>query len=207
MHMINLANCLSFIFFFSLTSCAGDTSEHSQPKTKKTQPSSQKTVEPKLGASMNSLLSIDLTTVNNKNIKLTDFEKTDVFLFVNTASECGFTSQYKGLEALHQKFKDKGFAVVGFPSNDFGAQEPGTNAEIKDFCKLNYGVTFPLMSKASVKGSGIQPFYKELISLSDDKSDVSWNFEKFLVTKDGTIKRYKSKTTPAELESEISKLL
>lgn len=192
---------------FSLSGCSNYFDKSSPAKINGKQSAISNNIKSKAGAPMSDLLNIDLTTVNNKSVKLKDFEKSKVFLIVNTASECGFTSQYEGLEALHKKFKDKGLAVVGFPSNDFGSQEPGTNEQIKDFCKINYGVTFPLISKASVKGSDIQPFYKELLSMSDDKSDVSWNFEKFLVTKDGNIRRYKSKVTPAELESEISSLL
>lgn len=160
------------------------------------------------GVKMDPLLNMKLTTLDKKNIKLSDFANSKVFLIVNTASKCGFTSQYEGLETLHKKYKDKGLAIIGFPSNDFGAQEPGTNEEIKEFCKLNFGVTFPLMDKAPVKGSSAQPFYKELLKLSEDKSDVAWNFEKFLVTKDGTvIQRFKSKVKPSELDSTIAKLL
>lgn len=157
---------------------------------------------------MNELLEMELTTVNNKKIKLSDFKQSKVFLIVNTASKCGYTSQYEGLEELHKKYKDKGLAIIGFPSNDFGAQEPGTNQEIQDFCKLNYGVTFPLMAKAPVKGSAAQPFYKSLLKLSEDKSDVGWNFEKFLFASNGSkIERFKSKVTPADLEKIISNLL
>lgn len=160
------------------------------------------------GVDVDSLFNIELKTINDKSIKLKDFGQTKLFLIVNTASKCGFTKQYEGLEALHKKFKDKGFAVIGFPSNDFLSQEPGTNDEIQEFCKLNYGVTFPLMTKGSVKGAKIQPFYKELVNLSEDKSNVGWNFEKFLVSKDGKIfKRYKSKVTPEELDSVISEYL
>jgi glutathione peroxidase len=154
------------------------------------------------GAPMDNLLNINLKTVNGTSIKLSDYKNTKVFLIVNTAS------QYEGLEALHKKFKDKGLAVIGFPSNDFGAQEPGTNEQIKDFCKLNFGVSFPLITKAEVTGSEIQPFYKELLNLSSDKSAISWNFEKFLITKDGnSIQRFKSKVKPEDLESIIVKLL
>lgn len=164
--------------------------------------------EDKIKNISDNLFGIELTTLNNKKIKLSDFKKSKVFVIVNTASKCGYTSQYEGLEDLHKKYKDKGLAIIGFPSNDFGAQEPGSNQEIQEFCKLNFGVTFPLMSKAPVKGNEIQPFYKELIKLSQDKSDVGWNFEKFVFIKNGTkIDRYKSSTTPKDLEKIISKLL
>lgn len=206
MNLSKLINLSLVIISLSVLGCTKSMDKVLEAKVD-TKASKENNLTATTGASMNDLLNVNLTTVNNKNIKLTDFENTKVFLVVNTASECGFTSQYEGLESLHKKFKDKGLAVVGFPSNDFGAQEPGSNEQIKEFCKLNYGVTFPLMSKASVKGKDIQPFYKELLSLSEDKSDLSWNFEKFLVTKEGKIQRYKSKTTPKELESVISKLL
>lgn len=161
-----------------------------------------------IGAPLDNLLKINLKTGSGNSIQLSDFKKSKVFLIVNTASKCGFTSQYEGLETLHKKFKDKGLAIIGFPSNDFGAQEPGTNEQIQEFCKLNYGVSFPLMTKAPVTGSDIQPFYKELLSLSADKSAVAWNFEKFLVTKDGKqIQRFKSKVKPEDLETIISNLL
>ncbi len=162
----------------------------------------------KSGASMDALLGMELITVNNKKIKLSDFKKSKVFLIVNTASKCGYTSQYEGLESLHKKFKDKGLAVIAFPSNDFGSQEPGTNEQIQEFCKLNYGVTFPLMLKASVKGQSTQPFYKALLNLSSDKSDIGWNFEKFLITREGSkIERFKSGTTPKDLDKIISGIL
>lgn len=164
--------------------------------------------KPSSDLKMEKLLSMPLETVNKNNIKLKDFGKTKVFLIVNTASKCGFTNQYEGLEALYKKYKDKGLAVIGFPSNDFGAQEPGSNNEIKEFCKLNYGVSFPLMAKGPVVGASAQPFYQELLKISDDKSEVSWNFEKFLFTKTGdTITRYKSSVKPEELDPVIAKLL
>ncbi len=157
---------------------------------------------------MDALFSINLLTANNKNIKLKDFAKSKVFLFVNTASNCGYTKQYEGLEKLFKKFQNKGLAIIGFPSNDFGGQEPGTNSEIQEFCKLNYGITFPIMAKNSVVGDKIQPIYQELLKLSSDKSDVSWNFEKFLVAKEsGVITRYKSNYKPEDLEPIIAKLL
>ncbi len=160
------------------------------------------------GSPMKDLLDMELMTVNNKKIKLSDFQQSKVFLIVNTASKCGYTSQYEGLEELYKKYKDKGLAVIGFPSNDFGAQEPGTNQEIQDFCRLNYGVTFPLMAKASVKGTDAQPFYKNLLTASDDKSDVGWNFEKFLIVKDGSkIERFKSNVKPKDLEKVIESKL
>lgn len=121
-------------------------------------------------------------------------------LVVNTASECGFTPQFEGLEALYQKYKDDNFVIVGFPSNDFGQQDPGSNKEIAEFCKINYGVTFPMMSKISVKGDSIAPIYQFLTQkeLNGKKnSSVKWNFQKYIINEDGTLEDYfYSITTP-----------
>jgi glutathione peroxidase len=134
-----------------------------------------------------------------------------VSLVVNTASRCGFTPQYKGLEALYEKFKDKGLVILGFPSNDFGAQEPGSNSEIQKFCELNYKISFPMFSKSKVKGAEKQPVYKYLTE-QDPKleGEIAWNFEKFLVDKKGAVvARFKSAVTPdsQEMTKQIEKLL
>lgn len=107
-----------------------------------------------------------------------------VILVVNTASYCGFTSQYEGLESLYARLKDKGLVVLGFPSNDFGDQEPGSSKEIADFCRLTYGVEFPMLAKTSVKGKGANPFYLKLIEITDSKP--RWNFHKYLINRDAT---------------------
>lgn len=120
-------------------------------------------------------------------------------LVVNVASRCGFTPQYEGLEELYKKYKDKGLAIIGFPANNFGAQEPGTNEEIAEFCRFNYGVTFDMMAKISVKGKDMHPVYEFLINNAPEKGDVKWNFEKFLIGKDGTVKaRFRSATQPQD---------
>ncbi|HEY9113517.1 MAG TPA: glutathione peroxidase [Bacteroidales bacterium] len=125
-------------------------------------------------------------------------------LIVNVASKCGYTPQYEGLEELYLQYKDKDFVIIGFPANNFGKQEPGTNEEIKEFCTLNYGVTFPMMSKISVKGDDIDPVYKwlttkELNGVSD--SEVKWNFQKYLINRDGSLdKVLYSKTKPDDKE-------
>ena len=111
--------------------------------------------------------------------------KGKVLLLVNVASKCGFTPQYKGLEAVYEEYKDKGFVIVGFPANNFGAQEPGTNEEIKTFCTRTYNVTFPMMSKISVKGGDQDPLYKYLTA--NNGGDIKWNFTKFLVDRNGNI--------------------
>lgn len=121
-------------------------------------------------------------------------------LIVNTASKCGFTPQFDGLENLYQKYKDDNFVIVGFPSNDFGQQDPGSNEEIAEYCRLNYGVTFPMMSKISVKGDSIAPIYEFLTKkeLNGKKnSSVKWNFQKYIINEDGTLEDYfYSITTP-----------
>jgi glutathione peroxidase len=134
-----------------------------------------------------------------------------VLLVVNVASKCGFTPQYEGLEALQRKFADRGFEVLGFPCNQFGAQEPGNAEEIASFCKLTYDVSFPLMKKVDVNGDGASPLYdwmkREAPGLMGSKS-VKWNFTKFLVGRDGTVvRRYAPTDAPASIEKDIEKLL
>ena len=131
--------------------------------------------------------------------KTTSFKayKGKVVLVVNTASKCGLTPQYEGLEALYQRFKDLGFIVLGFPANDFNGQEPGTNAEIKQFCTGNYKVTFPMFSKITVTGKEKSPLYAWLLEKSGRADEVEWNFAKFLIHKDGTtVERFTPKTKP-----------
>jgi glutathione peroxidase len=128
-------------------------------------------------------------------------------LVVNVASQCGYTPQYKGLEALYKKYKSQGLVVIGVPSNNFGSQEPGSNEEIATFCKRNYDVSFPMMSKVDVKGSGMTPLYSYLTKTG---GDVKWNFTKFLVGKDGkVIQRFESGVDPEskELTSLVEKAL
>ncbi|HEX8563388.1 MAG TPA: glutathione peroxidase [Flavobacterium sp.] len=125
-------------------------------------------------------------------------------LIVNTASECGLTPQYKDLEAIYQQYKDQNFIVVGFPANNFGAQEPGTNAEISTFCERNYGVTFPMMSKISVKGDDMHEVYQFLTQKSKnglEDSEVMWNFQKYLINQDGRLEKVIApKTLPTDPE-------
>jgi len=134
-----------------------------------------------------------------------------VLLIVNTASNCGFTPQYKGLEAVYQQFKDKGVEVLGFPCNQFGKQEPGSADEIGAFCEKNYGVTFPLFAKIDVNGDDAHPLFKHLKQQAPGlmgTEAIKWNFTKFLVNKDGTVyKRYAPQTEPKELMQDIEKLL
>jgi glutathione peroxidase len=156
------------------------------------------------------LLDIPLKDIDGKATSLKAYQG-KVMLVVNVASRCGFTPQYKGLEALHRKFKDQGFTVLGFPSNDFGGQEPGTAAEIKEFCTSNYAVTFPLFDKVKVKGDGKHPLYAALTGQSSPfPGDVGWNFGKFLIGADGKIlARFDSRVSPesADLISAVEKAL
>jgi glutathione peroxidase len=134
-----------------------------------------------------------------------------VVLIVNTASNCGFTPQYHGLEEVYEQFKEKGFEVLGFPCNQFGHQEPGTSDEIGSFCEKNYGVSFPLFTKIDVNGENTHPLYQHLKSKAPGllgSEAIKWNFTKFLIKKDGSVyKRYAPQTTPKELVSDIEKLL
>ncbi len=140
----------------------------------------------------------ELNNIEGENIPLKKFEGS-VLLIVNTASECGYTPQYEGLQALYEDYKDEGLVVLGFPANNFGGQEPGTDKEIKQFCKVNYGVTFPMFSKISVKGNDINPLFDFLTNQDnpDFTGAIKWNFEKFLVSKDGMLlRRFRSDVTP-----------
>ncbi|MDX1638888.1 MAG: glutathione peroxidase [Balneolaceae bacterium] len=139
-----------------------------------------------------------LNNIEGENISLKKFEG-DVLLIVNTASECGFTPQYEGLQALYEQFKDDGLTVMGFPANNFGGQEPGTDEEIKQFCQVNYGVSFPMFSKISVKGNDIHPLFDYLTSQPnpDFEGEIKWNFEKFLISKNGKLlRRFRSDVKP-----------
>ena len=175
----------------------------------------------------------DFKALSNKGL---DFEFSQfegkVLMIVNTASKCGFTPQYDGLEALYQKYKDQGFVIVGFPCDQFAHQEPGSNEEIAEFCRLNHGVTFQLMSKIDVNGPKAEPIFEYLksaapaeeykglkakathamlkgISKSVEKeSDILWNFTKFLINRDGTVvKRFPPVTTPEGMEDDIKAML
>jgi glutathione peroxidase len=135
--------------------------------------------------------------IDGKDVPLSKF-KGKVLLVVNVASKCGLTPQYKGLQALYDEKKKDGLVILGFPANNFGGQEPGAETEIKEFCSLNYGVSFPMFSKVSVKGEDTHPLYAWLISHSDrPKEDIEWNFAKFVIGRDGQlVKRLSPKDTP-----------
>lgn len=139
-----------------------------------------------------------IKSIDGKEIDLSTY-KGKTLLIVNTASQCGYTKQYDGLEALYRKYKSKGFVVLGFPSNDFGGQEPGSNEEIKQFCQTKFNVDFPLFSKGPVKGAEKQPLFETLTSNAPEKGEIKWNFEKFLVSPQGkVVGRFDSKVTPED---------
>ena len=175
----------------------------------------------------------DFKVLNNrgKEVDFTDY-KGQVLLIVNTASKCGFTPQYDGLEALYKKYKDQGFVILGFPCDQFANQEPGSDEQIEEFCRLNHGVTFPLMAKSDVNGENANPVFEYLktaapteeynglkakaahamlkrISKSVEKdSDILWNFTKFLISRDGaTVKRFPPTTEPADFENDVKEML
>ncbi|MBQ7517378.1 MAG: glutathione peroxidase [Bacteroidales bacterium] len=175
----------------------------------------------------------EFKTLSNKG-KEVDFAQFEgkVLMVVNTASKCGFTPQYDGLEALYQKYKEQGLVILGFPCDQFAGQEPGSDGEIAEFCRLNHGVTFPLMAKCEVNGPKAEPvfeylkeqapteeykglkakaastLFKAMSKSAVKKSDIQWNFTKFLVNRDGSvIKRFPPTTTPEDIEKDIQAML
>lgn len=157
-----------------------------------------------------SVYDFQVNTLRGKEVSLKEYEG-DVLLIVNTASKCGFTPQFRGLQELYDEFGDHHFQILGFPSNQFANQEPGTSEEIGEFCQMNYGVTFPMFEKIDVKGSNAHPLFQYLTREAPGvlgSKAVKWNFTKFLVDSKGrVIKRYAPKTTPDKIENDIRKLL
>jgi glutathione peroxidase len=166
------------------------------------------------GGKVPEVLNFTMTSINGQPVNLSKYAGS-VVLIVNTASECGYTYQYEGLQNLHKKYASRGLTILGFPSNDFGQQEPGTNQEIQQFCKANYGVQFDMFSKVQVLGRDKTPLYEFLTSKSSNpkfSGEIKWNFEKFLVSRDGQILgRFASEVEPesrqvsAAIEAALSK--
>lgn len=159
----------------------------------------------------NRIFDTKLTTIDGQETTLEKYSG-DVLLIVNTASECGFTPQYKDLQELYEAYSDEGLTVLGFPANNFGGQEPGSEEEILEFCEVNYGVEFPMFSKVSVKGDDINPLFDYLTSVENEdfEGEINWNFEKFLVDRNGNlIRRFRSKVEPMsrELTQSVEELL
>ncbi len=159
---------------------------------------------------MGSVLDFAADSIDGKPVSLADY-KSKVLLIVNTASQCGFTPQYKGLEAVYEKYRDQGFAVLGFPCNQFGGQEPGSAEDIQAFCETKFGVTFPLFAKVDVNGAGAHPLFVHLKTEAPGIlgiKDIKWNFTKFLIGRDGAvIDRYAPTTSPESISKDIEKAL
>ena len=157
----------------------------------------------KENSSMDNINDITVLDMNNKEIKLSDYNG-KILMIVNVASECGYTKQYAGLQAIYEIYKPKGFEILAFPCNDFGGQEPGTNSEIQEFCKKNYGVSFPMAAKISVKGDDTAPIYKWLCNKTENgilDAEIKWNFGKFLLDEKGNLLNYfPSKVEPMSEE-------
>lgn len=156
---------------------------------------------------MKEIYDVEVTTIEGKQIKLALYQG-KVILIVNVASQCGFTSQYDGLEELYRKYGDQGLVILGFPCNQFGAQEPGSEEEIMNFCRLNFGVTFPMFAKIDVNGPDTHPLY---VLLKNERpgflgsGTIKWNFTKFLVDRNGNVvERFSPSTKPAEIEGKIT---
>lgn len=165
---------------------------------------------PLLSVSAQGIYDFSMNDIDGKQVSLSEY-KGKVVMVVNVASKCGLTNQYEGLEALYKKYKDKGLVILGFPCNQFMGQEPGTEAEIYEFCTLNYGVTFPMFAKIEVNGDGAHPLYsylRKLLPGTGKKSDIEWNFAKFLIGRDGKpVERFHPKVKPEEMVEAIEKLL
>ncbi len=196
------------IFIITVISCSRSTSRIDNIQSESN--SKQNNSEGKKNVNKN-IYDLSVKTMDGENKSLSDY-KGKVLLIVNVASKCGYTSQYEGLEQIYEKYKDKGFEILAFPCNDFGGQEPGTNDEIRTFCESKYNVTFTLFDKIKVLGDDKDPLYDRLINNSDPSGDIGWNFEKFLIDKNGDITaRYKSKVKPeseeitSAIESELAK--
>lgn len=161
------------------------------------------------GKNMN-IYDFNVKTIDGKEVSMSKY-KNKVLLIVNVASKCGFTSQYEGLEKLYDTYKDKNFMILGFPSNQFGRQEPGTNEQIKEFCTLTYGVKFHMFEKIDVNGENEHPLYTHLKSNATGilgSKSIKWNFTKFLVDENGkVIERYSPSAKPKDIEPEIKRLL
>ena len=149
---------------------------------------------------MGEIFDIEFETITGETTSLKQLGGTE-FLIVNVASACGFTPQYEGMQSLYESKKEDGLVVVGFPCNQFGAQEPGTHEEIQTFCETKFGVTFPMMAKIDVNGEGRHPLYAELCKVPDANGveDIKWNFGKFIVRENGAVERFSHRDAPADL--------
>lgn len=155
---------------------------------------------------MNDIYQFSATTITGKEVALSDY-RNKVMLIVNTASKCGFTPQFDGLEKLHEKYAERGLAILGFPCNQFGKQDPGSNGEIAEFCQLNYGVSFPMFAKIDVNGAATHPLFQFLKQSAPGifgTEKIKWNFTKFLIGRDGNVlTRFAPATSPERIEEAI----
>ncbi len=198
MKLIRLSS-LFFSLIFSLGLLIVSEVSFAQPGPKST-PGQPEAADQAALVKPDSVYAFSAKSIDGKLVNISDY-KGQLVMIVNVASKCGFTPQYKDLETLFRKYKDKGFIVLGFPTNDFGGQEPASNEEIKKFCKVNYDVTFPLFEKLPVKGTAKQPLYKFLTEQSGSEftGEIAWNFVKFLVNSEGkVIGRFGSSTKPLD---------
>ena len=191
MQLSELFVCLSALLLLSATSAPA--AETTSPQAAVAVTSPTKTNE----KPMKTVYDFTLKNIDGKEVSLADY-KGKVLLIVNVASKCGFTGQYDGLEKIYDQYRDRGVVVLGFPANNFMGQEPGTDAEIKEFCSTKFDVSFPMFSKISVKGDDIHPLFQFLTS-GDFAGDVSWNFNKFVIGRDGrVVARFGSRTKPED---------
>jgi glutathione peroxidase len=157
-----------------------------------------------------SIYDIEVQTITGETKSLSDY-KGKALLIVNTASACGLTPHYKGLQSLYEQYQEKGLVVLGFPCNQFAGQEPGTNEEIQSFCELNYNVTFPMFAKVDVKGENAHPLFTYLLSHTPEPyatNDIEWNFVKFLVDTNGNVvKQYSARTEPSDIAADIEAII
>ncbi|HAY33026.1 MAG TPA: glutathione peroxidase [Bacteroidetes bacterium] len=193
--MIKFTLTLFFLLNINLLAGCSDTSDvKNQNINKENSKLNTSTVKTK------NISDLSVMDMDRKEVKLSDY-KGKVLMIVNVASKCGYTKQYKGLEEIYKKYKDRGFEILAFPCNDFGGQEPGSNDEIRTFCESKYNVTFPLFDKIAVLGENKSPLYQRLTENSDPAGDIGWNFEKFIIDKNGdTAARFKSKVEPESEE-------
>lgn len=195
---------LTVLIFFLIifTSCTESTNRNVTDTAGQTKSKINSGGEIKLNKN---IYDLSVKTMEGQDKKLSDY-KGKLLLIVNVASQCGYTSQYKGLEEIYEKYKDRGFEILAFPCNDFGGQEPGTNEEIRTFCETKFNVTFSLFDKIIVTGDDKNMLYKRLTENSEPPGEVDWNFEKFIIDKNGNIvARFKSKIKPES--EEITKLI
>jgi glutathione peroxidase len=200
--MKNLTIIVLFILFFAVTGFACSDNNQSSKLN-------NKNIMEKISDTIN-IYDVKVKSISGEDISLSNY-KGKVLMIVNVASKCGYTPQYEGLEAIYKKYKDRGFEILAFPCNDFKGQEPGTNEEIAEFCRVNYGVTFTLFDKIKVLGDEKSELYSKLIQYKP-AGDIGWNFEKFIIDRNGNVAgRFKTKVKPESeeitslIESELNK--